>query len=130
MQIIQIGLLAGIPVALVSALIMLMSGEHVAATLRTDPSFATMGDREIRWLWVGATVLACFGLGILASGVYAFVSAQWGWGPDLFLDMALVLAVVMSVLAIVLQTPLLIEKILINFAVAVGLGMLIPIAFA
>jgi hypothetical protein len=129
MQIIQIGLMAAIPVALVNALIMLMSGEHVAATMRTEPSFAGMGDKEIRWLWAGASVLATFGLGIVASGFYAFASTQWGWGPDLYLDVALVLAVVMSVLAIVLQTPLLIEKILMSFAAAVGLGLLIPFAF-
>jgi hypothetical protein len=75
----------------------------------------------MRWILV-----AMFGGGALLWGLGAGFIYGWVGSPSTFRLLAGGAAVVLSVLALISRTPLIPDKIFMNFAVAISYGFLLP----
>jgi hypothetical protein len=120
------GLAAAVPVSIVSALLVYLCGGHIATTLHSDPVFSDLSARYLRWFWTSFFALFPFGLGIIASYVYAGLFAPWDQSAWYYLLIALDLALALSMIALTSHTAMAIEKVLLNFVSAIGFGVLIP----
>lgn len=127
-DVLRVGLLSGIPVAVVTGLLFM-------ARYRTSPIMKTMklpANKAAAWggLWAFA-VVAAFILGVIGAWVYEYVSTNWGWGPTEYLLLGVGLAAILSILAFL---PLYQGKRMtgaadissLNFIVGVGYGLLVP----
>ena len=117
------GVLAGLPLSALGIAYVLLRFSSVAAVFREgDQEMAALTDASLRLM-----LLAMFGLApLLLGGVAGLVYSAVGTRP-IFLGIALGLALLMNLWAVLSQTPLTSEKIVMNFAVALILGTLIPI---
>ncbi|OAT83617.1 hypothetical protein [Desulfotomaculum copahuensis] len=122
------GLLSGIPVGLLSALVVFLGRDNVIAGGRMVEGMAKMSGSGIV-----TSMMAAFGggalvFGILSAAVYKkfFLSRFGAQAGGYFLAFALALAVVASVLAVVSKTPFAREKVIINLIYALGFGLLLP----
>lgn len=128
LDLLRVGLLSGIPVAVVTALLFM-------ARYRTSPILKTMKfplSRAKTWaaLW-GFAFVAALILGVIGAWVYGFVSADWGWGPTEYFLLGAGLAALLSVLAFLpfyegkrMRGALDITAL--NVIVGVGFGVLVP----
>jgi hypothetical protein len=113
------GLVAGIPLSFVSLAYVLLRRSAVV------DAFATSGNgmsTEAATVMAFATaVLYGPGLGLIAAAVYERMPSE-----QQYLLLAFGLATVMTVAALVSRTPLMVEKIVLNYAFAICLGLLMP----
>jgi hypothetical protein len=115
------GVIAGIPVSL------LCLGYAVARTEYALAVFTSGGGGEAMsrtaataTLWATAALIGpC--LGLISAAVYGWMPSQTA-----YVALALGLATLMSLAAVVAHTPMTVEKIVLNYAVAVCLGLLMP----
>lgn len=115
------GLVAGIPLALIGVIAMLIWGRGMVASLKTSTDTG-MTDDQWFYLMLGGIAAMPFLYGLISALIYGWIgSPQW------FLGVALGLAVLMTVAAIATRTPLMGVKIVANFAVALAYGILIPL---
>jgi uncharacterized BrkB/YihY/UPF0761 family membrane protein len=131
MEIVKNGLIAGAAVAVISAvLIMLFSGylfqqaKDLGETVQSVTSTALS--------WIGRWTVISLVFGIVCTAGFAFVSSHWSWGFSQVLLLAIVSAVVLTVLA---YMPLYgVSKFApyaniysaLNFIYALGFGYLVP----
>jgi hypothetical protein len=116
------GILAGAALALVLAIYMLFRGKALVTFFKNlDESMARMPDRVIFGVLIAGFVGAAFVFGALAGLVYGWVGSR-----DAFLGIGLGLAALFSLLAAISRTPLIVDKIVWNFAVGGVLGVLTP----
>ena len=115
------GLLAAIPLSTAGVIYMLVQGRKVAAELMADD---TSGMTSDQWylIFLVSFALAPFAFGALSGVVCGLVGS-----PQLFLGIALGLAVLFSIAAVATRTPMLVFKLVANFAVALILGILVPL---
>jgi len=126
---VRVGLLAAIPVAIVSAIFIIVRMDAIRAESQSAASPGFGGDNVLSW--VGMWTAIAFVFGVFAAWVYDFVSNNWGWGMPQYLAVALILGVVLTVLGFLKiyggqSHPYAVEWIYLNFAFAVGFGYLIP----
>ncbi len=116
------GLVAGVPLAVVGIIAMLIWGRALVASIKSASADAgSMTDNQWFYLMLGSMAVAPFVGGLIAALVYGWVgSAQW------FLVAALGLAVLFTIAAIGTRTPMMGLKIVANFAVALCYGLLLP----
>jgi fucose 4-O-acetylase-like acetyltransferase len=117
------GLLAGLMLAGVFVIYYLVRGRAFVATLKaSSPEMANMSDNTLYLMFLGGFVFAALVLGLLSVIVYGF------FGPaEKFRLLAGGLALLASVLAIISRTPMPVDKVFMNLAVASVLGGLIPV---
>ena len=120
------GLVAAVPVSIASALLVYACSGHIAATLHDDPIFSDLSARQLRWFWMIFFALFPFGVGVVASYVYASLFAQWEHGAWYYRLIAVDLAMALSMIALTSHTAMAVEKVLLNFVSAFGFGFLIP----
>ncbi len=126
----RVGVIAGIAVAIVSALIIWMRAGNIAAAAAANPNTVGFGFSGLGgWIVLWTVISLVFGL--LAAWVYDFVATKWNWGMPQYLGLAVGLAVVLTVLAYMKiyggqSHPYAAEWLGLNFAYAVGFGYLIP----
>lgn len=119
---IQAGLLAAVPVSALGILYMLWRGKAMVEMVLSGSTDAeAMSDQAWFYLMLGALALAPFVFGLLSALVYGWVGNQRS-----FRLLALGLAVLFSVLALTSKTPMRVDKIVMNFVVALDFGLLVP----
>jgi len=117
------GFLAGIPLSAVLVVYMLIRGKAFVQMLKsTGSDMNSMSDTTMFWLFLGTFLIMGLFFGGLAGIVYYFIGAS-----KTFLLLALGMAVLLSILAAISRTPMVIDKVALNFTVALLLGILIPI---
>ena len=94
----------------------------VSSMVEPDPSLAEFSAGTLFWMFLGTLALAPLAFGALGSLVYGGVGS-----PRWFLILGAGLAVLFSVLAAVSRTPMIGLKIVMNFAVGIVLGILVPL---
>jgi hypothetical protein len=114
------GLAAGIPISLVCLAYALLRRDAVVEAF-TSGGGGTMSTGTATALAIAAAVCIGPGLGLAAAVVYGLIGAQQQYAL-----LAFGLATLMSVAALVSRTPLMIEKIALNYVVALTLGLLMP----
>ncbi len=116
------GVASGLPLGVLGSVYALLRYEALAAMFQEgDADMAALGDGPMRLM-----LLAMFGLGSLLFGAVAGLVYGRIGSPQSYLGLALGLAVLMSVWAVVSRTPMMGDKIVMNFVVALVLGLLIP----
>jgi hypothetical protein len=117
------GVIAALPLSALGITYVLTRFQTVAGAFREgDQEMASVTDASLRLM-----LLAMFGLGpLLLGGVAGLVYSAVGTRP-LFLGIALGLASLMSIWAVLSRTPMMSEKIVMNFAAALILGTLVPL---
>ncbi len=127
---IKTGLIAAVPVAIVCAL--LIWGRSSAIHQEVDGGMQVVGfSGHNPIVWIGSWVAIALVFGVAATWVYGYMSSHWNWGPMPFLALALVLAVVLTMLGFLKifngqPHPFRYDWIGLNFAFAIGFGYLIP----
>ncbi len=129
-EIVRVGVAAGIPVAIASALIILLRAGNIAAVVRSNANAVGFGSGG-PLSWIGTWTLISVVFGAVATWTYAFLSDRFGWGLPQYLGLALVLAAGLTVLAYLRlyggeAHPYAAEWLGLNFAFAAGFGYLIP----
>jgi hypothetical protein len=116
------GLVAAIPVAVFFALYVTVRGKALIAVLQEqEESIAKMTEKTLRILTYIVFIDAALLFGVLSGVVY-------GWlGMPTFRYVALCAATLLSLLALVSKTPLVLDKVIWNVAVGVGFGILVPL---
>lgn len=116
------GLAAALPLSAMGAVYALIRFEPLADLFREgDAEMAAVGEGPIHLM-----LMAMFGLGPILFGgiaglVYGAISSR-----QAYLALALGLAVLMTIWAFLSRTPMMTDKIIMNFAVALILGLLVP----
>lgn len=116
------GLIAALPLSVVGTTYALIGEQRLSKVFQTNsPEMAEMPQGATRLM-----LLAMFGLGPLVLGFVAGLVYPVVDAPQLYLGLALSLAALMSIAALITRTPLMVDKIGMNFVVAATLGLLIP----
>lgn len=126
---VKVGLLAAIPVAIVSAIFIIVRMDAIRTESQSAATPGFGGDSVLKW--IGMWTAIAFVFGVFAAWVYDFMSSKWGWGMPQYFAVALILGVVLTVLGFLKiyggqSHPYAIEWIYLNFAFAIGFGYLIP----
>lgn len=115
------GLVAAVPLAVFFTIYLRLRGSMLAAFLQEqDERIAGLPEITLRFLVDFGFVGAAFLFGALAGLVYSWL------GMPAFRYAALGAAALFSLLALVSKTPLPLDKIIWNIAVAVVMGFLVP----
>ncbi len=116
------GLLAGLVLGLFMTIFTLFRGRKLSALLvQQDAQLAKIGEKVLFYLVLLSTFLFSCLVGVLAGMVFNWVGSRIS-----FTVLGLGMAGVLSALAMVSRTPLIPEKIVMNFLVGGTLGLLIP----
>jgi len=115
------GVVAGLPVSLLCLGYLLARRDHVLAVLTEGGGSGSLPPDVATVLLVGAGLAIGPGLGLAAAAVYGLAPSE-----QLYVGLALVLATLFTVGAIAARTPMAAEKIVLNYAVAGCLGLLMP----
>ncbi|MBL8164584.1 MAG: hypothetical protein JNJ61_21520 [Anaerolineae bacterium] len=118
----MIGLSAGLVLALAFVVYMGVRGRAVAAFLEQADTERKRPTPQTLVTLTGGAVLAAILLGVAASLVYTLIDS-----PIRFIVLALGAAITLSAAAFVTDTGLVEDKVLLNFVVAVVLGLLVPL---
>lgn len=129
-EMVRVGLIAGIPVAIVSALIILLRAGDIAAAGQANANAVGFGSGGLL-TWIGTWAVVSLVFGVVATGVYGFLSGKFGWGLSQYLGLALALAAGLTILGYMKlyggqAHPYATEWLGLNFAFAAGFGYLIP----
>lgn len=124
-QMARVGVLAGIAVAIVSALIIWLRAENITAVAAANPNTLGFGGWIVTWTAISLV------FGLSAAWAYDFVATKWNWGMPQYLALAVGLAVVLTVLGYLKlyggqSHPFATEWLGLNFAFGVGFGYLVP----
>ena len=122
------GLIAGLPVAAISSLLLWVRAENFVPELKdSSEDMAEWSYRRVAGLIMGSAVAAGLVGGLLAGWIYGlFVVRFPDDAPVFFAVLALSVAAFLSILAVVTKTPMALEKSILHFVFALGLGLLIP----
>ena len=115
------GLVAGVVLGVIFIGYLALRGEAFARVMQEDSDLGTMTTSQMRWVLV-----AMFGGGALLWGIGAGLIYGWVASPSTYRLLAGGAAVVLSLLALISKTPLIPDKIFMNFAVAINYGFLLP----
>ncbi len=113
------GFVAGVPISLLCLAYVLLRRDAVVAMF-TDGSDA-LSSEAATVLTFSTAVLIGPTLGLLAAFVYGVLPSR-----NAYLGIAFVLATLMSLAAVASRTPLTTEKVVLNYSVALALGVLMP----
>lgn len=128
LDLLRVGVLAGIPVAVVMGLLF-------TVRYRSNPILRSIKlplgkGMTYAALW-GFAFLAAFIVGVVGAWVYDYMRANWGWGPTEYLLLGVGLAAVLGILTLLpvyqgkrMQGALDIS--ILNFIVGAGFGLLVP----
>lgn len=119
------GLVTSVPLAMILALNVLLRGEELTIMLTDNSTFGSISNEQATIIMIVGMVAGSLLLGIIAGLVYGLIGSR-----QLFPFVALGLALILSLFAVVTRTPQLADKIMVNFAVALVLGCLIPLLAA
>ncbi len=131
MGLIEAGLIAAVPVAIACIVFILVRSDAIDSEV--DKGMKVLGfSGHNKMSWIASWTVIAFVFGIFASWVYSYTMTTWNWGPIQYLALALVLAVGLTVLGVLRiyngkQHPFRYEWIGLNFAFAIGFGILVPI---
>jgi xanthosine utilization system XapX-like protein len=126
------GLVSGVIVGPVATLFLVLRRksflvEFLKPEVDQDPTLANLGERGLLGLLAGGMVGGALGFGLLAGWVYSQVEDRSDTPANIYLVMAIGIAVVLSILAILTRKEgLAAEKIAANFIFALGFGLLGP----
>lgn len=129
-EIVRVGVIAGIAVAFVSALIILLRAGNIAAVVQSNADAVGFGSGGLL-TWIGTWAAISLVFGVVATWTYGFLGEKFEWGLPQYLGLALALAAVLTVLAYMKlyggqAHPFATEWLGLNFAFAAGFGYLIP----
>jgi low temperature requirement protein LtrA len=113
------GVVAGLPVSLLCLAYVLLRRDVVVAVFSGGER--PMPEQAAPALAFGAAIFIGPVLGLAAAFVFDRVGSE-----QQYVALAFGLATLMSIVALVSRTPLMVEKIVLNFAVAAALGLLMP----
>ncbi len=113
------GFVAGVPISLLCLAYVLLRRDAVVAMF-TNGSDA-LSSEAATVLTFSTAVLIGPTLGLLAAFVYGVLPSR-----NTYLGIAFVLATLMSLAAVASRTPLTAEKVVLNYSVALALGVLMP----
>jgi hypothetical protein len=116
------GLVAGVPLAVVLLVYMLLRGKALVAVISSQGGSTRMSEKLMYYLFLGTFILAALGFGALSGVIYGRLGSR-----QMFLGLALGLATLFSILAFVSRTPLPWDKVFMNYAVGGMLGLLVPL---
>ena len=114
------GAIAGIPISLLCLGYVAVRRDEVVR-LFTEGGSEALSPGAATAIAFGAAACIGPGLGLLAAFVH-------GWLPSesAYVALALALATLFSVAAVASRTPLMVEKVVLNYAVAIALGVVAP----
>lgn len=129
-EMVKVGLIAAIPVAIVSALIILARAGNIASVVQANANTAGFGPGGVG-AWIGTWTIIALAFGVLATWAYSFLNGKFGWGQAQYLGLALGLAAVLTVLGYMKlyggeAHPYATEWLGLNFAFGAGFGYLVP----
>ena len=129
-EMVRVGVTAGIPVAIVSAVIILLRAGNIAAVGQANANTVGFGSGGLV-TWIGTWAAVSLVFGVVATWAYGFLSGKFGWGLPQYLGLALALAAGLTVLAYMRlyggeAHPFATEWLGLNFAFGAGFGYLIP----
>lgn len=129
-DIVRVGVIAGIAVAIVSALIIWLRAGNIGTIVQTNANTAGFGAGGLG-SWIATWTVVALVFGVLATWVYDLAATKWDWGMPQYLALAVGLAVVLTVLGYLKlyggeSHPFATEWLGLNFAFAVGFGYLVP----
>ena len=116
-----VGVIAGIPISLLCLGYVAARRDRVVAVFTEGGGSEGLSRAAASALAFGAAACIGPGLGLLAAFVY-------GWLPSegAYVALALGLATLFSVVAVASRTPLVVEKVVLNYTVAIVLGVVAP----
>jgi hypothetical protein len=116
-----VGIVAGIPISLLCLGYVALRRDAVVAQFAAGDGSEALSPQAASALVFGTAVAIGPGLGLLAAFVH-------GWLPSeaAYTALAIGLATLLSVVALASRTPMMLEKIVLNCAVALLLGVLAP----
>ena len=128
MNVVLAGLIAGLPVAAISSLLLWVRAENFVPELKdSSEDIAEWSYRRVAGLIMGSAVAASLVGGLLAGWIYGLFVVRFPDAAALyFAVLALSVAIFLSILAVVTKTPMALEKSILHFVFALGLGLLIP----
>jgi hypothetical protein len=116
-----VGIIAGIPISLLCLAYVALRRDTVVALFAGGDGSDALSPTAASALAFGTAAAIGPGLGLLAALVYAWLPSEGA-----FVALALGVATLLSVLAVASRTPLMAEKIVLNYVVALMLGVLAP----
>lgn len=120
------GLVAAAPLSVLGVVYMLIWGRGMVTSLMANEiDSGSMTESQWTLIFLGSVALAPFAFGALSGVVYGWVKS-----PHLFRGLAAGLAVLFSLLAVISRTPMPFMKVVLNVAVALVLGVLVPLLSA
>ena len=127
----RVGVVSGIPVAIASAVVILLRADSILAASRANPATVGFSGTSVAG-WIGLWAAVSLAFGVAAAWVYGFLAGRWDWGLVQYLALAVVLAVVLTVLGFLKlyggqSHPYAVEWAGLNFAFAIGFGYLVPV---
>ncbi len=133
-DLVRVGVIAAIPVAIVSAVIILLRAQNILALIQGNPGTAGFSGTSV-FGWIGTWTVVAMVFGVFATWVYGFLAGHWNWGLPQYLILAVVLAAGLTVLGYLKlyggqSHPFATEWAGLNFAFGVGFGYLIPMLAA
>jgi hypothetical protein len=116
-----VGIVAGIPISLLCLGYVALRRDAVVALFAAGDGSEALSPRAASGLAFGTAVAIGPCLGLLAAFVH-------GWLPSeaAYTALAIGLATLLSVVALISRTPMMVEKIVLNYTVALVLGVLAP----
>lgn len=115
------GVIAGIPISLLCLGYVAVRRDEMVALFTEGGGSEALSPAAASVLALVAAACIGPGLGLLAAFVH-------GWLPSeaAYTALALGLATLLSVVAVASRTPLMVEKVVLNYAVAIALGVVAP----
>jgi len=125
------GLIAGVPVCLIVAAIILVRTDAIESA---DIEAVGLGGQTAAG-WVGTWTIITLTFGVVSTAAYDYMSKKWGWNGSEYLSFAVSLAVALSSVAFLQiysgeMHPFRAEYSAFNFAYAFGFGCAVPILAA
>jgi hypothetical protein len=122
------GLMAGIPIAIISrALMWVRSTRYVPELKAANEDIAGWDDQTIAMAFTGGIAMVSLGFGLLAGWAYGLVATATDNAPLIFAGLALFLGLLTTVFSLTLTTPMLLERVLLNIFFSLGFGFLVPL---
>lgn len=129
-EMVKVGVTAAIPVAIVSALVILVRAGNIATVVGANANAVGFGSGGLG-TWIGTWTVIALVFGVLATWAYSFLNGKFGWGQAQYLGLSLGLAAVLTVLGYLKlyggeAHPYATEWLGLNFAFGAGFGYLVP----
>lgn len=116
------GVVAGLVLALSMAAFMFVRGEAFAEIIFAEANIGNLTARQSTFIMMGMGIVLSLLFGLLAGFVYEKLGST-----QTFHFLALGLAVLFTVAAFLVKTPLPWDKTIMNFMTALALGALVPL---